>query len=164
MQSSSYPRLCFVTLLVIYGCCTLSISSSGMEMNSSSSVRKKSQTSNLTCQLNIKGKSADCSSRQLAYVPQDLVPDIEKLNLQTNLISIISNTSFHKYSKLIELNLGFTFNSIFWINEGSFDRIVNLLKLYLYQLIQDSSLSYTYPETAFSGCMNYSNCIWTFAA
>ena len=99
-----------------------------MELDSFSSIRKKMSTVNHdTCQVNIKEKSVDCNSRELKEVPQDLNSDIEKLNLQENLIRKLWNTSFQKYSQLIELNL--KANLIFWIQEGSFNPLVNLMKL-----------------------------------
>ena len=99
-----------------------------MELDSFSSIRKKTSTvKHDTCQVNFKEKSADCNSRQLKEVPQDLNSDIEKLNLMQNLIRKLWNTSFQKYSHLIELDL--KANLIFWIQEGSFNPLVNLMKL-----------------------------------
>ena len=98
-------------------------------MNSFSSIRKKLPTVNYPCELNIKEKSADCSSRHLDNVPQDLNSDIEKLNLQNNYITKLWNTSFLKYSQLTELDL--QYNSIFWIHERSFYPLVNLKILHL---------------------------------
>ena len=79
------------------------------------------------CRLHVKEKSADCSSRHLDNVPRDLNSDIEKLDLQSNNLTKLWNTSFLKYSQLIELNL--EYNSIFWIHERSFFPLVNLKKL-----------------------------------
>ena len=124
----SYGRLCLLILLINHGSYTLYSSSIGRELNSPSSVRRKIQTVNHdACLPNVKDKSADCSSRKLTDVPQDLNPDIEKLKLQHNDISSLWNKSFQKYSQLTELFL--QANSISWIQEGSFYPLVNLRKL-----------------------------------
>ena len=77
--------------------------------------------------MNIKKKSADCSHKDLRNVPQDLNPDIENLDLEFNRIKYLRNTSFQKYSHLIQLNL--KINSILWIQEGTFYPLVDLTRL-----------------------------------
>ena len=126
---SSYTGLCLFIHLILHGSCVLGISSTKKEANSFSSVLKEIKKVNHPCRMNLKKKSADCMISGLDSVPQDLNSDIESLNLLGNKIKDLWNTSFRNYSQLIELNL--QANSIFWIQEGSFYPLVNLMKLFL---------------------------------
>ena len=107
--------------------CALCISSTRRDVNSFSSIHKKK--GNHPCLMNIKKKSADCMHKHLKNIPQDLNPDIEDLFLQFNRIRYLQNTSFQKYSHLIEMNLHS--NQIVWIQEDAFYPLVNLKTLIL---------------------------------
>ena len=74
-------------------------------------------------------QSADCSSKHLLDVPQDLNPDITFLYMQFNNLTILRNTSFLKYLQLFYLNL--EGNSIRDIESGAFYSLTNLAVLVL---------------------------------
>ena len=72
---------------------------------------------------------ADCSSRHLLDVPQDLNPDIISLDMGYNNLTILRNTSFLKYLQLSYLEL--EGNSIRDIESGTFHSLINLQTLTL---------------------------------
>ena len=57
------------------------------------------------CDQNWRDKTADCSSRQLADVPQDLYPDLIELDMSDNMLTVLRNASFRRYTQLIILHL-----------------------------------------------------------
>ena len=124
-MQSSYAGLGLFILLMLYVSCTICISSTNREMNSFSSIHKEKV--NHPCLMNIKKKSVDCSDKDLRNIPQDLNPDIENLDLEINRIKYLRNTSFQKYSHLIQLNLHY--NQILLIQEGTFYPLVDLTRL-----------------------------------
>ena len=71
----------------------------------SSSNKESFVWSSGTCEENIKRKTAVCSGRRLSTVPDDLQRDLEILDLSRNNINSLVNTSFNRYSNLVELNL-----------------------------------------------------------
>ena len=93
------------------------------EMMSSSS-GKHFQNLRNDCVEDLELRSADCSSKNLLDVPQDLNPDIKSLNLRDNNLTILRNTSFLKYLQLTYLNLGG--NSIRDIQSCAFYSLINL--------------------------------------
>ena len=97
------------------------------EMMSSSG--KHFQNLRNDCVEDLEQKRADCSSKHLLDVPQDLNPDIKSLDLHNNNLTIMRNTSFLKYLQLTYLNLGG--NSIRDIESGAFYSHINLALLIL---------------------------------
>ncbi|XP_030847119.1 toll-like receptor 4 [Strongylocentrotus purpuratus] len=57
------------------------------------------------CNVDIPEKMADCSDKQLKDVPSNLINDLRSLDLSSNLIRSLWNTSFLRYSLLEKLNL-----------------------------------------------------------
>ena len=98
------------------------------EMMSSSS-GKHFQNLRNDCVEDLEQRSADCSSKHLLDVPQDLNPDIKFLYLRDNNLTILRNTSFLKYLQLTGLNL--EGNSIRDIESGAFYSLINLRVLVL---------------------------------
>ena len=79
------------------------------------------------CTINLKEKSVDCRNTQLEDVPQDLSQNVEKLKLGWNYLTTLRNTTFQKYSQLVELSL--EYNIITWTDIRAFNPLVNLRKL-----------------------------------
>ena len=71
----------------------------------SSSNEKSLVWSSETCDEHVKSKTAICSERRLSTVPDDLQRDLEILDLSRNNINSLTNTSFNRYSNLVDLNL-----------------------------------------------------------
>ena len=98
------------------------------EMMSSSS-GKHFQNLRNDCVEDLEQRIADCSSKNLLDVPQDLNPDMKSLILRDNNLTILRNTSFLKYLQLTYLNLGG--NSIRDIQSCAFYSLINLELLIL---------------------------------
>ena len=82
-----------------------------------------------SCKQDILTKSADCRSRQLTKIPDDLQRDLRILNLWNNGIATVSNYSFIRYPLLNELYL--TSNKLRSIQPLGFYSLQHLRKLYL---------------------------------
>ena len=76
------------------------------------------------CVQDLEQRKADCSSRHLFEVPQDLNPDTDFLDLHNNNLTILRNKSFVNYLQLTWINLGS--NSIRDIESGAFYSLINL--------------------------------------
>ena len=79
------------------------------------------------CAQNLENKKADCSSRYLTEVPQDLHVDMINLDLSHNNLKNLTNTTFHLYSYLEELCLNYA--NIIFITSGTFYPLRHLKKL-----------------------------------
>ena len=123
MQSSNAPLL----FLILYTCTTLSISLRKSNFGFISPNREVPTTDRRSCVQDIKEKTADCESRNLVKVPQDLNPDIQKLFLSGNKLQVLRNTSFQEYTQLTELDL--KGNAIYYSERGAFYPLVNLISL-----------------------------------
>ena len=81
------------------------------------------------CVQNVERRSADCSSRKVTSIPETLHPEISILDLSSNNLTYLYNTSFQRYSQLTDLNL--RDNSIHYIENGVFYGLQHLNKLVL---------------------------------
>ena len=123
MQSLNIPLL----FLILYTCNTLSISLKKSNSGFISPNRGIPTTHHRSCLQDIKEKTADCKSRNLVKVPQDLNPDIQQLFLSWNKLQVLRNTSFQEYAQLTELDL--KENAIYYTEKGAFYPLVNLITL-----------------------------------
>ena len=123
MQSLNAPSL----FLILYTCNTLSISLKKSNSGFISPNRGIPTTDHRSCLQDIKEKTADCKSRNLVKVPQDLNPDIQKLFLSGNKLQVLRNTSFQEYTQLTELDL--KENAIYYTERGAFYPLVNVIRL-----------------------------------
>ncbi|XP_063962227.1 toll-like receptor 3 [Lytechinus pictus] len=83
------------------------------------------------CTIDLVIKKVYCPHRNLTEVPDDLLMDVEILDLQSNRIHTLVNTSFTRYTNLIILNL--SGNNICYIEPATFATLTHL---------QDLDLSY----------------------
>ena len=90
---------------------------------------KNQEVSALPCLQLVERRSADCSLRKLLNVPQTLQPDILTLDLSSNNLTVIHNTSLQRYSQLTDLNL--EDNNIHCIESGVFYGLQHLNTLVL---------------------------------
>ncbi|XP_041457341.1 toll-like receptor 3 [Lytechinus variegatus] len=88
-----------------------------------------SRARSAACSVDFLDKVADCSQRQLKDVPSDLIQDLSSLDLTSNLIQRLLNTSFVRYSLLEVLNL--SNNLINFIDIGTFYPLAQLTSLIL---------------------------------
>ncbi|XP_054774646.2 protein slit-like [Lytechinus pictus] len=88
-----------------------------------------SRARSAACSVDFLDKIADCSQRQLKDVPSDLIQDLTSLDLTSNLIQRLLNTSFVRYSLLEVLNL--SNNLINFIDVGTFYPLAHLTSLIL---------------------------------
>ena len=80
------------------------------------------------CVQDLKDLSADCSSNNLLEVPQDLRPNIQKLNLADNVrLQFLQNVSFVRYPLLNILDLNYC--EITYIESGAFYPLKKLKKI-----------------------------------
>ena len=86
-------------------------------------------TSKTICAQNIRERTAGCRYRNLEFVPRNLNPDILRLDLDYNNISMLYNTSFSKYTLL--LHLGLCCNDIIFIESAAFSPLHHLKHLRL---------------------------------
>ena len=86
-------------------------------------------TSKTICAQNIRERTAVCRYRNLEFVPRNLNPDILRLDLDYNNISMLYNTSFSKYTLLLHLGLGC--NDIIFIESAAFSPLHHLKHLRL---------------------------------
>ncbi|XP_043269107.1 protein slit isoform X1 [Venturia canescens] len=93
------------------------------------------------------GQELECSHRGLTQVPGDLPVLAEKLDLQSNNISVIFKTDFEDMAALHVLQL--SYNQIHTIERGAFKDLVDVEKLRL----NNNQIRYL-PDTLFSNMMN----------
>ena len=123
-------NLCIIIVIVMLlnSSKALEIWTGNTEIMSSSS-GKHFQNLRNDCMEDLEQRIADCSSKHLLDVPQDLNPDIKTLDMRYNNLTILRNTSFLKYLQLTYLDL--EGNSIRDIESGAYYSLINLELLIL---------------------------------
>ncbi|XP_063398921.1 toll-like receptor 6 [Mytilus trossulus] len=88
---------------------------------------------------------ADCKNRGLQFIPQDLPPDINVLDISSNHLRSIENSSLINYTHLQELNV--RKNQLKHLSQESFQGLHHLVVLDMSHNLLD--LSYVYSEELF---------------
>ncbi|CAC5425721.1 unnamed protein product [Mytilus coruscus] len=94
---------------------------------------------------NLGVKIADCKNRGLQFIPQDLPWDINVLDMSSNQLKSIENSSLISYTHLHELNV--RKNQLKHLSDKSFQVLHNLAVLDMSHNLLD--LSYTYSAELF---------------
>ena len=82
------------------------------------------------CAEDLVNKRVDCSLKRLTEVPQDLYPDVHRLNLRLNNLTTLRNVSFQFYLRLEDIKIGSA--NIHYIESGAFRPLKNLKYLKLW--------------------------------
>ena len=107
---------------------------------SGSMVETRSTLGPQPCNYNYKRKSAMCAYKRLHYVPDNLLEDTRELDLGYNEFHTLSNTSFLRYTLLVDLAL--RYNDIVFIDEATFYPLKHL-----YSLDLRSNQNIQFPST-----------------
>ena len=102
---SLYVCLEFFIAMSIYRSYTSSSSLRNRQPTSQVGRRDPNHRVNHTCIQYIGNRTADCTSRHLVEVPQELNRDIQRLFLSDNNLRILRNTTFQEYPEITELYL-----------------------------------------------------------
>ena len=82
------------------------------------------------CAEDLVNKWVDCSSKRLTEVPQDLYPDVHRLDLNLNNLTTLRNVSFQSYLQLEDIMIGSA--NIRYIESCTFQPLKNLKYLELW--------------------------------